>query len=657
MNSPASVEEAVSSMTPAERDRWWLDHVYQADAPQLTIRVIVFGFLIGGVLATTNLYVGAKIGATLGTSITAVVLAVVFFDFLHRIGLGRRFGSQEGAVVQSIASSAGYMASPLTASMAAYMVVMDRVVPSWQMILWLLGISLLGVLFAIPLKRRFINNEQLPFPEGRACGVMLMTLRDDEGRRVSPGAAGKDGVPGSSALPARMLGCAGLVAGMIRLLQSETLMHKIRLGFCTIPETLDTWYYRLAGKQGLWVPSIAGTPLRELTVRPTLDIAVLALGGLIGMRTCLSLIIGAVVNYCVLAPWMIQRGDIATNTAVDGSITVGFRAITTWSLWCGAAIMTSAALWSFFVDRRLFANMMRPSAGSGTQGPGDPLGKVEIPTWIFFAGLPIAGSAVVWMAHSFFDVAVWLAMISIPLVFFLTIIAVKATALTSMTPHGALGKVTQLACGALAPNNITSNIVAASVSAEVALQASNFIQNIKPGYMVGAKPRLQAIGHLIGAISGAVAGVGVFYAVFMKDGPSSLIRAEYPFPAVVVWRAVAEALTGGLSGLPGSAVVAGCIGVVAGILAELLRTRSNGKFPISPIGFGLAFVIPFDISLAMFVGASVFWLCGRRHSGAGAKLSRSIVQNLEPICAGAVAGAAFVSVVLIALETFFLGTR
>jgi hypothetical protein len=78
---------------------------------------------------------------------------------------------------------------------------------------------------------------------------------------------------------------------------------------------------------------------------------------------------------------------------------------------------------------------------------------------------------------------------------------------------------------------------------------------------------------------------------------------------------------------------------------------------LSPIGFGLAFVIPFDISLAMFIGASVFWLCGRRQSGAGAKLSRSIVQNLEPICAGAVAGAAFVSVALIAIETFFLSDR
>lgn len=639
-------------MTPAERDRWWLDHVYQADAPQLTIRVIVIGFLIGGVLATTNLYVGAKIGATLGTSITAVVLSVVFFDFLHRIGLGRRFGCHEGAIVQSIASSAGYMASPLTTSMAAYMVVMDRVVPSWQMVLWLLGISLLGVLFAIPLKRRFINNEQLPFPEGRACGVMLSMLPDGKGRRMKPDAAGKDGVPGASALPARMLGVAGLAAGMIRLFQSETIMHKIRLGFCIIPETLDAWYYRLANRQGLWVPSIAGTPLRELTVRPTLDIAVLALGGLIGMRTCLSMMLGAVVNYCVLAPWMIQRGDIATQTGVDGSITVGFRAITTWSLWCGAAIMTSAALWSFFVDRRLFSNMMRPSAGEGLEKPGDPLGKVEIPSWIFFAGLPMAGSAVVWMAHSFFDVAVWLAIVCIPLVFFLTIIAVKATALTSMTPHGALGKVTQLACGALAPQNITSNIVAASVSAEVALQASNFIQNIKPGYMVGAKPRLQAVGHLIGAVSGALAGVAVFYAVFMKDGPASLIRSEFPFPAVVVWRAVAEALTGGLSGLPGSAVVAGCTGIIAGVLAELLRTRSNGKFPISPIGFGLAFVIPFDISLAMFVGATVFWVCGRRQSLPHARISRKIAQNLEPICAGAVAGAAIASVALITLETF-----
>ena len=54
--------------------------------------------------------------------------------------------------------------------MAAFMLVTGRIIPWWQMLLWNSVISILGVLVAFPLKRRFINEEQLPFPEGRASG-------------------------------------------------------------------------------------------------------------------------------------------------------------------------------------------------------------------------------------------------------------------------------------------------------------------------------------------------------------------------------------------------------------------------------------------------------------------------------------------------------
>ncbi len=643
-------EQPPPTLSVDEKDRWWLDNVYQSNTRQMTLRVVVWGFLLGGALAITNLYVGAKIGVTLGTSITSVVLTFVCIDALRRIVLGRRFHFLEGAILQSIACSAGYMASPLTASMAAYMVVTNTIVPPWQLVLWLLGIAFMGVLFAIPLKRRFINNEQLPFPEGRACGVLLTMLRDDENPPDHDDGQRATGPPHQTSVAARLLGYAALVGGLIRFFQSQAALVKLRLGFLAIPESPDAWYYRAAIKHGLWLPTLSGAPLRELTIRPTLDIAVLALGGLMGIRTCMSVMIGAILNYCLLAPWMIHRGDIVTQVSAEGSITVGFRAITTWSLWCGAAIMTSAALWSFFADRHLLANALHVIADRRRDYSGDPLGRIEIPLWVFFAGLPIAGGAVIWMANCFFGVALWLGIVSIPLVFFLTIIAVNATALTSMTPHGALGKLTQLACGILAPRNITSNIVAASVSAEVANQASNFIQNIKPGYMVGAKPRLQAIGHLIGAVSGALAAVAVFYAVFLRDGPASLIRPEYPFPAVVVWKAVAEAMTGGLNSLPNSAIIAALAGVLVGILMELFRAKSKGGFAVSPIGFGLAFVIPFDISLAMFMGALFFWLCGKRQSGTGSRMAGLVARNQEAICAGAVTGAAIVGMGVIAIE-------
>jgi uncharacterized oligopeptide transporter (OPT) family protein len=632
-------EEQIHSMTVEEKDRWWLENVYQGDVPQMTVRVVISGFLLGGALSITNLYVGAKAGWSLGVAITSVILAFVMFKALSRIGLGRNYHVLENNILQSIACAAGYMNGPLIASMAAYMVVTNTVVEWWKMIMWLIGLALLGVLFAFPLKRRFINEEQLPFPEGRAAGVVLDTLHSEE--------------TGKSVLPAKLLVIFSIVAGVAKFGQSHAILEKIKLGFLTIPEQLDTWYYNLAEKHSLWIPTLNGIPLKEFTIRPELDIAMIGAGGLMGIRTGVSLMIGAIVNYFILAPWMISRGDIVTRV-VDGTTQVGFRAITTWSLWCGVAMMTTASLYAFFAKPQMFVSAFKGLLSKGGKRREDPLRHIELPLWVSVIGVPIIGAYVVWIANWFFGVEYWMGAIAVPMVFVFTLIGVNSTALTSITPTGALGKITQLAYGAIAPGNIKTNIATAGISAEVAGSASNLIQNIKPGYMLGGKPRLQAIGHVIGAFSGAIFSVAVFYPVFLRNNPSGLITEKYPYPAVTVWRAVAEILTKGLDQLPQTALTAAIIGAFLGIAFEIVRVASKGKFPLSAVGIGLAFVIPFQICLAMFFGAFVFWVIGKIWPKPEQRPNEVFVQNQESICAGIIAGAALIGVAVMALEMFVL---
>ena len=69
------------------------------------------------------------------------------------------------------------MVAPLISALAAYMLVTNQIIPRWHMmIVDDRSCSIIGVLVAFPLKRRFINDEQLPFPEGRAAGVVLDAL-------------------------------------------------------------------------------------------------------------------------------------------------------------------------------------------------------------------------------------------------------------------------------------------------------------------------------------------------------------------------------------------------------------------------------------------------------------------------------------------------
>lgn len=627
-------EDQIRTWTLEQKDRWWLENVWRGDMPQLTVRSALTGMCLGGILSLTNLYIGAKTGWTLGVGITSVILAFAMFKILTKLGLGKEFTILENNAMQSIATAAGYMTAPMISSLGAYMMVTNTVIPLFSTIIWIIVIALLGVLFAFPLKRRFINDEQHPFPEGRAAGIVMDALH-------SGGA--QEGM-----FKAKVLVGAGTLSALVKLLQSHLIMEKLRLGFLTIPEFLDGWIYKFA------TPKIRGIDLRELTIRADTDFVMMAAGGLIGIRVGISLMIGAVINYFILAPYGIALGDVQGRIGADGTVHYGFRAITAWALWGGVAMMTTASLLAFFAKPQILFSAFRGLFREGKTTQKDVLRDIELPMSVFVLGIPIVGTAVVLLAHYFFGVKIWLGIIAVPLVFIFTLIGVNSTALTSITPTGAMGKLTQLTYGVLDPGNIKTNIMTAGITAEVASNASNLLMDIKPGYMLGAKPRQQAIGHVLGIFAGAIVAAPVFYLVFLKGNPSGLVSEQYPMPAVNIWKAVAEVLTQGLSNLPASARWAALFGGLLGIAIESVRLATKGKFWPSAVGIGLAAVIPFNTCFAMFLGSLFFWIAGRAFKKPDSAANRVLVQNQEPICGGVIAGGGLMGIAVIIIENFVL---
>jgi len=529
------------------------------------------------------------------------------------------------------------MTSPMISSLAAYMMITNQVIPMLHTLLWIIAIALLGVLFAFPLKRRFINDEQHPFPEGRAAGIVMDALHT--------------GDAASGLLKAKLLVITGGASALLKVMQSGAILEKLRLGFLTVPEFLDGWIYRIGTLK------ILGTDVRQLTVRPDTDFVMMAAGGLMGIRTGVSLMVGAVINYLILVPWMIHAKDIP-GREVDGVILFGFREITKWALWGGVAMMTTSSLFAFFAKPQILLSAFRGMGRKRAPGEGqDCLKDIELPMSVFVIFIPLIGTVTVWLAHLFFGVSIWMGMIAVPLIFVFTVIGVNSTALTSITPTGALGKLTQLTYGVLAPGNIKTNVMTAGITAEVASNASNLLMNIKPGYMLGAKPRLQAIGHVLGILAGGLVAVPLFYYVFLARGPSQLVSDQYPMPAATIWRAVAELLMAGLGNLPVSARWAVLIGALLGLALEGVRLATKGRFWLSGVGIGLATVIPFNTCFAMFVGAAFFWVAERVWSDKSSAGNRIIVENQEPICAGVIAGGALMGIAVILIENFALGAR
>lgn len=627
-------QEQVRTWTLEEKDRWWLSKVWKGDVPQLTVRAALTGMALGGVLSLTNLYVGAKTGWTLGVGITSVILAFAAFKLLSALGLGKDFTVLENNITQSIASAAGYMTAPMISSLAAYMMVTNQVIPMAHTVLWIAVIAVLGVLFAFPLKRRFINDEQHPFPEGRAAGIVMDALHT--------------GDAASGLLKARLLLITGAAAAILKIMQSPAIMAKLRLAFLTVPEFLDGWVYKLGTLR------ILGTDLRQLTVRPDTDFVMMAAGGLMGIRTGVSLLIGAVLNYMVIVPAMIAAGDIHGRD-INGTLQYGFREITKWALWGGVAMMTTASLFAFFAKPKILLTSFRGLwSRQDASGKKDILANIELPMWVFVVFIPIVGAMAVLLAHIFFGVSIWMGILAVPLIFVFTVIGVNSTALTSITPTGALGKLTQLTYGILAPGNIKTNLMTAGITAEVASNASNLLMNIKPGYMLGAKPRLQAIGHVLGILAGAIVATPLFYYVFLANGPAQLVSDQYPMPAATIWRAVAELLMQGLSNLPISARWAVLVGGLLGMALEGVRIATKGRFWLSGVGIGLATVIPFNTCLAMFLGSAFFWVAERLWPQKQSPANRILVENQESICAGVIAGGALMGIAVILIENFVL---
>ncbi|MEI6398976.1 MAG: OPT/YSL family transporter, partial [Pseudomonadota bacterium] len=282
-------DEQIHSMSLEEKDRWWLKNVYKGDMPQLTLRSALTGMIIGGVLSVTNLYVGIKTGWTLGIGITSVVLSFAFFKLLSRVGMGKEITILENNAMQSIATSAGYMTAPLVSSISAYMVISGTMIPQHQTVVWISLLSLLGVFFAFPLKKRFINDEQLPFPEGRAAGVVMDNLHADDGGRAGM-------------LKAKILIIGAGLSALIELMRSEKVMEHLKAKAMVIPEFWDDLIYKYV------TPNIMGTPLKDLSVRWDSSIVMVATGGLMGIKVGTSLLVGALFNYCMLVQWALSEG-------------------------------------------------------------------------------------------------------------------------------------------------------------------------------------------------------------------------------------------------------------------------------------------------------------------------------------------------------------
>jgi len=323
----------------------------------------------------------------------------------------------------------------------------------------------------------------------------------------------------------------------------------------------------------------------------------------------------------------------------------GFPNIVAWSLWPGATVLVVGGLLALAFQwrtlGRTFASIFS-AFGDKRNAPKGPLDHIEIPmTWFVF-GFLFMGSLAAVMMTWIFSIHWWMGAVAVLLTFFLAAVAARAGAETGINPIGALGKVTQLTYGALAPGNITANLMTADVTAGAACSCSDTIGNLKVGHMVGANPRRQFIAQLIGVLAGSVLAVPAYF-ILVPD-VSVLGGDKFAAPSALMWKGVAEVLSKGLGSLPPSAVWAMGVAFVVGVIIVVVDNVYPQVKPYtpSPAALGIALTTPASQSFAMFLGALIVWILEK-------KAAKWNDMYTIPIASGCIAGESIMGVILAAL--------
>lgn len=556
--------------------------------PQLTWKSAGTGMILGGLLCICNIYTGLKIGWGLNMSITGILLAFAFWSVVSRISAGRvkNINKLENNVNQSAVSAAGAVSSAgLVSAVPALTMLEGTTFAWWQLFLWISTVSFVGIAVAMGLRRQMLLRDRLPFPGGMACAETLKEVYNT----------------GAEALKrVGLLGLGALVGGVIKLFE------------------LVGWVRRAA-----FGATINGSPatVYSFSLDPTL--LMVAVGGLIGFRACWSLMLGAVVAYLA----------IGINLVNSGIVPASSMPIREWLLWPGVTLMVVSSLVSFGFSAPAFVRSFRRAPAPATNEAAavqTDTGEVS-PRW-FLLSLSIALILAVALQTWFFGIAWWAAVIAVLLSFALAVVSTRVSGETNVNPIGAMGKVTQLAFAVIAPASSAANLMTASVTAGAASQSADLMHDLKCGYLLGGIARKQVIGQTLGAVVGAAI-ASYFYLILVPNPKGMLLTDEWPAPAVAQWKAVAEVFKNGIGSLPRGATLAMGIAAVVGVVLpvmEKLFPKAKAYIP-SAAAVGLAFVVPANNSISMFIGGCIAL-------GLTRFFPKWTERFLITVCAGIVAG-------------------
>ena len=566
-----------------------------ASRREFTARAVAASLVISAVIGASYPYIVLKLGFGPNIAVVAAFLGFVSLGLLFR-----DFTRWENGVIQSAGTAAGQTAF-LCVLMAAFdMLRLDpslgfsfRLTPL-QTFLWLTTAGWLGVLLSVPMRRHFVVEEKLPYPDGVAAGETILVL-DERGH-------------GSKAAT-RAMGWGSLTSAVVMLLRADTRL-------------LPPVWFR--------IPELLPVGPTGTTMNMGVSWSLLSLGAgmLVGFRVNASMLAGAILSWVVAPPLLLQNG------VIDELVR---RKVLLWVMWPATGMMVAGGLAALALRWRLLIKTFRQLSGAEIEAGDFPM------RWVVVGSL-ICSAAVVWVQYSL-GMPVWMAVVAILLSVPLMLVGLRVFGETNWGPISALSNMMQGVFGVLAPGHVLPNMVASGVTGTIAAESEGLMQAYRTGEMLGSRPRLLTYAQLLAVPVGA-ATVALVYPLLRDTygiGGENGLQA----PTAQKWAGFATLLSRGLSALPHGAITALVIAVVLGIVFTVIEDTRWKKYCPSPTGIGIGMLVPGSAIVTMFLGALLVLVLPRMRAAAAPTAGGATEdRTLTALASGLIAGEALVAVIV-----------
>lgn len=558
--------------------------------PELTFTSVLLGIILAVVFGAANAYLGLRVGMTVSASIPAAVISMGVMRFILKRDsvLENNMVQTIGSAGESVAAGAIFTIPVLFMWASEY----GKTAPSLIEItlIAVLG-GLLGILFMVPLRKALIVKEHgtLPYPEGTACSEVLL--------------AGEEG--GASA------------STVFWGLGIASIYKFITDGIKLFPSEVDFSFKKFKG---------AGFGVDVLP-------ALVSVGYICGVKISTVMFAGGVLGWFVLMPLIAMFGG--DMVLFPGTTPIG--TMDTWLIWksyikyIGAGAVAAGGIISLIKSLPLivstFGKAMKDYKNKDF-GDSSVRTDADLPMkHILIAVLAIA--VVMWLVPvipvNFFG-----ALIIIVFGFFFATVSARLVGLvgSSNNPVSGMTIATLLVAalflkstGQTGYAGMVSAIAIGSIICIIAAISGDTSQDLKTGFILGATPKKQQIGEIIGVVAAAIAIGGVLYLLSAAWGYDS---SELPAPQATLMKMIVEGVMNG--NLPWGLVGTGAF---LAIVVELLG------IPVLPFAVGL--YLPVHLSAGIMVGGLVRFVIEKKK------------KDVEPgilFASGMIAGEGLVGILL-----------